>query len=173
MVVFAKNRAKTGIFRCGIIPLPKGERTNGFSERRKVMSKLVMNINNSNNLKAMVAWCEQYHIEYQILEDKGNMPNLVDDTVKTTSKAVSKTADKPDPLKGVKVVGIGNFVRAYDEKLAVRYWDKGSFTPDKVKYGIKSSLKEAGATYSADLEAFVFSTKKAYTAWCKAQKARG
>ena len=137
------------------------------------MSKLVMNINNSNNLKAMVAWCEQYHIEYQILEDKGNMPNLVDDTVKTTSKAVSKTADKPDPLKGVKVVGIGNFVRAYDEKLAVRYWDKGSFTPDKVKYGIKSSLKEAGATYSADLEAFVFSTKKAYTAWCKAQKARG
>ena len=136
------------------------------------MSKLVMNINNSNNLKAMISWCEQYHIQYQVIED--NMPNLVmDDTVKTTSKPVAKKADKPDPLKGVKVVGIGNFVRAYDEKLAVRYWDKGSFTPDKVKYGIKSSLKEAGATYNADLEAFVFSTKKAYTAWCKAQKARG
>ena len=136
------------------------------------MSKLVMNINNSNNLKAMVAWCEQYHIAYQILDDV-SAPSLVDDTVKTTSKSVSKTADKPDPLKGVKVVGIGQFVRAYDEKLAVRYWDKGSFTPDKVKYGIKASLKEAGATYSADLEAFVFNTKKAYTAWCKAQKERG
>ena len=136
------------------------------------MSKLVMNINNNNNLKAMISWCEQYHIQYQVIED---MPNLVmdDDAVKTTSKPVAKKADKPDLLKGVKVVGIGNFVRAYDEKLAVRYWDKGSFTPDKVKYGIKSSLKEAGATYNADLEAFVFNTKKAYTAWCKAQKARG
>ena len=138
------------------------------------MSKLVMNIKNEQNMKAMVAWCEQYHIEYQILQDVSNQPNLVmDDTVKTTSKAVSKTADKPDPLKGVKVVGIGQFVRAYDEKLAVRYWQKGGFTPDKIKYALKSSLKEAGAKWNEELDAFKFDTKKAYTAWCKAQKARG
>ena len=135
------------------------------------MSKLVMNINNNSNLKAMINWCEQYHIQYQVIEDNG-MPDLVDDAVRTTSKSVSKTADKPDPLKAVKVTAIGDYVRAYDEKLAVRYWQKGGFTPDKVKYGIKSSLKEAGATYNADLEAFVFSTKKAYTAWCKAQRDR-
>ena len=137
------------------------------------MSKLVMNIKNEQNMKAMVAWCEQYHIEYQILQDVANQPNLVDDTVKTTSKAVSKTADKPDPLKGVKVVGIGQFVRAYDEVLAVRYWQKGGFTPDKIKYALKSSLKEAGAKWNEELDAFKFDTKKAYTAWCKAQKARG
>ena len=133
--------------------------------------QFVMNINNSNNLEAMKKWCDQYHIQYEVIEHS-DMPTLEDDAVRTTSKSVSKTADKPDPLKAVKVTAIGDYVRAYDEKLAVRYWQKGGFTPDKVKYGIKSSLKEAGATYNADLEAFVFNTKKAYTAWCKAQRDR-
>ena len=137
------------------------------------MSKVVMNINNEQNVKAIISWCEKYHIAYQILNDDNGMPDLVmDDTVNTTTKQVKSGKDTPDPLKSAEMHMIGTWVRAYDKELAIRYWAKGSFTPDKVKAGIKASLKEAGATYSEDLEAFKFSTKKAYTAWCKAQKDR-
>lgn len=46
------------------------------------MSKLVMNIKNEQNLKAMIEWCKQYHIEYDVLEDtpQTSVPTLVDDT---------------------------------------------------------------------------------------------
>ena len=135
------------------------------------MSKLVMNIKNSNNLKAMVAWCEQYHIEYQILEDT-SQPNLVmDDTVKTVSKPVAKTS-KPDPLKGAEKHEIGTFVDIYPSIKGVRYWER-TFTPDKVRYGIKASLKEAGASWDDNLKCFKFNTKKEFDAWAKAQKASG
>ena len=138
------------------------------------MSKLVMNIQNENNMKAMVAWCKQYHIAYQILEDQGNMPNLVvDDTVNTTTKTTTtvKTGKAVDALKGVDKKQIGDFVEIYPTVKAVRYWEV-RFTPDKVKYGIKASLKEAGATWDDNLKAFKFDTKKAFDAWVKAQKER-
>ena len=136
------------------------------------MSKLVMNIKNEQNMKAMVAWCEQYHIAYQILEDASSQPNLVmDDQVKTVSKPVAK-ASKPDPLKGSEKKHIAPFVDLYPSVKGVRYWE-ATFTPDKVKYGIKASLKEAGATWDDNLKCFKFDTKKEFDAWVKAQKARG
>ena len=138
------------------------------------MSKLVMNIQNENNMKAMVEWCKQYHIAYQIIED--NKPNLVlddtNDTVKTTTKKVGKVSDKVDPLKGAEKKHIAPFVDLYPSVKGVRYWE-ATFTPDKVKYGIKASLKEAGAEWDDNMKCFRFSTKKEFDAWTKAQKARG
>lgn len=136
------------------------------------MSKLVMNINNSNNLKAMIQWCEQYHIQYQVIED--NKPQLVmDDVVNTTTKQVKTgKASKEDPLKGSEKEHIAPFVDLYPSVKGVRYWE-AQYTPEKVRYGIKASLKEAGATWDDNLKCFKFNTKKAYDAWVKAQKARG
>ena len=139
------------------------------------MSKLVMNIQNEQNMKAMVEWCKQYHIQYQVIEDKA-MPSLVDDTVNTPTKTVSATKSgkdvKNDALKGHDKKAIGDFVEVYPDLCAVRYWELAKFTPDKVKYGIKASLKEAGAKWDDNLKAFTFTTKKSFNAWVKAQKER-
>ena len=49
-----------------------------------------MNITNAQNLKAMVAWCKQYHIEYQVLEDV-HAPALVDEHTPAQKPTASKT----------------------------------------------------------------------------------
>lgn len=85
--------------------------------------------------------------------------------VKSTQKADSK--DFPDLGKPAETVG---FCTLYNGGL-VRYWENG-FVPDKVKYGIKMSLKDAGAVWDKANGAFKFTTKKAANEWLKAQKAR-
>ena len=85
--------------------------------------------------------------------------------VKPTQKADSK--DFPDLGKPAETVG---FCTLYNGGL-VRYWENG-FVPDKVKYGIKMSLKDAGAVWDKANGAFKFTTKKAANEWLKAQKAR-
>lgn len=65
-----------------------------------------------------------------------SVPQVV--VVKKSNKSESK--DFPD--LGTPSSTVGN-ITAY--KNLVRYWEVG-FVPDKVKYGIKMALKEAGAT---------------------------
>lgn len=142
------------------------------------MATLVMNIKNENNLKAMIDWCNQYHIEYNVMNNGVSaMPNLVDDSTKSV-KSTTRTKDKEFAKlenivdgKSNKAI-IGDFVSTYSDINAVRYWEVAKFTPSKVKYGISKSLKEAGASWDSTLDAYTFPTKKAFNAWCKAQKNR-
>lgn len=66
------------------------------------MSKLVMNITNAQNLKAMVAWCKQYHIEYQVL-DEVHAPVLVDESKQAQKPTASKTAKSRLDAKAVDI----------------------------------------------------------------------
>ena len=91
-------------------------------------------------------------------------------TASSTAKAEKPSkSDFPtiDHGKALETVG---FVSRYDGNV-VTYWDNG-FVPNKVKYGIKMSLKDAGAEWSAEKGGFVFKTKKACDEYMKAQKAR-
>jgi len=81
----------------------------------------------------------------------------------------AKGKDAKFPALGEATV-IGDNITVYDGQ-KVRYWELG-FLPSKVKYGIKCSLKDAGASWDKESGAFVFKTKKDCTAWCKAQKER-
>lgn len=90
-------------------------------------------------------------------------------TVSTPNEKPSKGKDAKFPPLGEATV-IGDNVTVYDG-IKVRYWELG-FLPSKVKYGIKCSLKDAGASWDKESGAFVFKTKKDCTAWCKAQKER-
>lgn len=144
------------------------------------MSRLVMNIQNEQNIKAMVNWCKQYHIPYQLLEDAVDNPiGLVDEKVSdvsATPRSKSKDDDKFPNLEVIKdnksnKSTIGDFVTVYSDIKGVRYWECG-FTPSKVKYGIKKSLVDAKASWDSTLGCYVFSTKKDFEAWCKAQKSR-
>jgi hypothetical protein len=87
-------------------------------------------------------------------------------TTTTTTKSSKDSKDFPD--LGTPTCTIG-FVTAYAK--LIRYWETG-FCPNKVKYGIKQSLKEAGAKWNSEQGAFEFPTVKAANDWLKAQKAR-
>ena len=97
----------------------------------------------------------------------GNKP--VQQNLAPQQSTSNKKSDKDFPDLGEPSAVIGN-VTVYDD-VTVRYWEKG-FVPDKVKYGIKMSLRDAGAEWNKDKGAFTFKTKKACAEWCKAQKAR-
>ncbi|MCQ2770958.1 MAG: hypothetical protein MJ236_04080 [Clostridia bacterium] len=140
-------------------------------------TKLVMNIQNEQNVKALVEWCKKYHIAYQLIEDT-NPLGLVDDKVSDVvepKKSSRSKDDKKFPNLEVVTDGksnksqIGNFVTVYSDIKGVRYWECG-FTHPKVKYGIKKSLVEAKASWDSTLGCYTFNTKKDFDAWCKAQK---
>lgn len=141
------------------------------------MSKLVMNIKNEQNMKAMVEWCKQFHIEYQVIEDV-KMPALVDEKNSTPVKPVAtKSEDKFPAMKADATYGVITF---NDELLAVRNWDSGKVfrkegktvkeTMEGVRYATKKAITEAGGKWDDTIKAYKFSTKKAYNAFKKAQK---
>ena len=113
----------------------------------------------------------------QILSIVNGMSNIatapapaptVSKTGSTITKKQSKTDSKfPELGKPAKTIG---FCTLYEGGL-VRYWENG-FTPDKVKYGIKKSLQEAGAKWNAEKGAYQFTTKKSAGEWVKAQEKR-
>ena len=86
------------------------------------------------------------------------------------STTTTKKSDKDFPDLGAPTQEVGDFITLYEGGL-VRYWEK-AYTPNKVKYGIKQSLKDAGAVWNAEKGAFQFTTKKAAGSWLKAQKER-
>lgn len=134
--------------------------------------RLVMNINNDSNLQALINWCNQYHIQYQVIDD--NPLGLVDDKVSdsTPVKTRNTKTDKFPLIGDEKKYTIGDFITVYPTHKFVRTWETGNFCPDKVKYGIKTGLKESGATWNKEQGAYEFHTKKDFDAWVKAQKAR-
>ena len=142
------------------------------------MAKFIMNINNINNIKAMEAWCNQYHIQYQIIED--NAPQLVDEsvstpTVKATAKSTTKTesefpklADKADETVGV-ITRYGKFVRNWEVGMDGKV---GGYVMDKVKYATKKAITEAGASWDKDKKAYAFPKVSDAKAFMAAQKER-
>ena len=92
-------------------------------------------------------------------------------TTNTKSKPEPKQSksDSEFPSLGTPTCTIGR-ITAY--KTLVRYWEVEKFCPDKVKYALKKSLAEAGATWSKQYGAYEFKTVKACNDWLKAQKAR-
>lgn len=133
------------------------------------MKKLILELN-ENNLKVMMDYCKQFNINCYVIDDNNNnkLPKLTNQTTPTSTKNNNK---KFPEIKDSNKATIGNFVTIYPTFKAVRYWES-KFTPDKVKFGIKKSLQEAGAKWNAELGAYDFSTKKAFDAWVKAQKNR-
>lgn len=141
------------------------------------MSKLVMNIKNESNLKAMVEWCKQYHIDFQIIEDNNSMPNLVDDTVVGTVAEKPKSTKKSDfPSLGEKADETVGVITRYDK--FVRNWEVGmdgkvgGFVMDKVKYATKKAITESGAKWNDEKKAYEFSKVADAKAFMKAQRDR-
>ena len=99
--------------------------------------------------------------------ENGNVEPKVSTTT-TTTKATKKSSDKEFPDLGTPKATVG-FCTQY--KNAIRYWENG-FTPDKVRFGIKSSLKESGAVWSKEYGAFVFKTIKEADNFMAEQKKR-
>ena len=169
MTIFAKNRAKNRFFVCGNVALRSTKNDNNHKplmKGEKSMSKLVMNISKQENLKAMIAWCEQYHIAYQVLND--GMPNLVDES-NTTSKPVKPSANAPKsdfPTIDMKYIG---FIGFNDEQKVVRNWGSGMVRSkevlEKIKYATKKAITEAGGVWDDDVKAYRFKTAKAYKAF--------
>jgi len=96
-------------------------------------------------------------------------------TVKNLAPAPQQSAkqskdSKDFPNLGTPSAVVGDFVTVYNDTM-VRYWEK-NYCPDKVKGGIKHSLKEAGAEWDKPNGCFTFKTKKACAEWVKAQKNR-
>ncbi len=176
MVIFAKNRAKNRFFVCGNVALRSAKNaatTNRSMKGEKSMSKLVMNISKQENLEAMVAWCKQYHIAYQIISD--SMPNLVDES-NTTSKPVKPSAKAPKsdfPTIDMKYIG---FIGFNDDMKVVRNWGSGNIrskeVTDKIRYATKKAITEAGAEWDDTVKAYRFKTAKAYKAFKQAQTKR-
>lgn len=88
----------------------------------------------------------------------------------TPNEKPAKGKDKKFPPLGKPVV-IGKNITVYDGT-KVRWWEIQDFTPSKVSFAIKSSLREAGAKWDKESGAYRFNTKKDCTAWCKAQAER-
>ena len=61
--------------------------------------------------------------------------------------------------------------KVYPTHKLVRQWE-GEFRPSNVRYAVKMSLLNSGATWNENYEAYEFHTKKDFEAWVKAQKAR-
>ena len=110
MVICRNKSPKTVTFQCSYNgvkfngkPNPVERHTvGGSADWSLFMSKLVMNITNAQNLKAMVAWCKQYHIEYQVLEDV-HAPALVDEHTPAQKPTASKTTKSRLDAKDVEI----------------------------------------------------------------------
>lgn len=145
------------------------------------MSKLVMNIKNEQNMKAMVEWCKQYHIEFQIIEDnQASMPQLVDEsanesapspvTKKSTKKGEDfpKLADKPDDTVGI-ITRYGKLVRNWEVGFDGKV---GGYTTDKARYATKKAIQDAGATWDNEQKAYAFKKVSDAKAFMKTQTER-
>lgn len=99
----------------------------------------------------------------------GVQSNITTQNLAPKSEPKQSKDSKDFPNLGTPSATIGN-ITVYNDTM-VRYWEKG-FVPDKVKYGIKMSLKDGGAEWDKANGCFTFKTKKACAEWCKAQKNR-
>lgn len=92
------------------------------------------------------------------------MPNEV-----RTSKV--KPDSKEFPTIGDDKAYVLGCSKVYPTLKLVRHWE-GEFRPKNVRYAVKMSLMDGGATWNKNHEAYEFHTKKDFDAWVKAQKAR-
>lgn len=120
------------------------------------MSKLVMNITNAQNLKAMVAWCQQYHIEYQVL-DEVHAPVLVDE---------SKQAQKPKASKAVKSRLDAKAVDVAITTVKTLAQLGGSVSRDTFAV-LKADADALGGEWDKTLKGFKFATCKNAKAFAK------
>lgn len=138
------------------------------------MTTIKVSFNNDNNAKTVIAWLRQNGVQVEVLEN--GFPTLENENVSNTkvnTERIKKhfNTDIPE-IKDDKETKIGEFVTAYPTHKAVRHFQKGVFTPQKIKNGIAYSLTQAGATWDKELHAYTFKTKKDFDAWCKEQKNR-
>lgn len=132
-----------------------------------MMNTLKLNGLTDGQLKIMLDWARQYGIEAVVVNDNAGFTTPVLNTKVKDSKKPSNNKDFPELGKPDETV---KAVNRYGK--LIRYWENG-FVVNKVKYGIKMALKEAGATWNKEQGAFEFKTLKDAKAFMQAQKARG
>lgn len=131
--------------------------------------------------KVLIGGLEYMLTDDEVIKLNDIIKGFISSRGTTNTKALSKTetkatkttqqskSDSEFPALGTPTCTIGR-ITAY--KTLVRYWEVEKFCPDKVKYALKKSLTEAGATWSKQYGAYEFKTVKACNEWLKAQKAR-
>lgn len=139
------------------------------------MKSIKVNFKNESNYEVVVKWLRDNGIE--VIELNNAMPTLVSEsTNNNVISGVTATKEKNDKkfpkLEDTNVFTLGKYVTVYPTLKSVRYWEREDFTPDKVRYGIKASLKDAGAEWNDKDKCFTFKTAKSLHEWVKAQKER-
>lgn len=86
-----------------------------------------------------------------------------------TPKAEKKA--KKDDFPALKLVEKIGFLSVY-ENCMVRQWIEGGYTPEKVRFGLKKAIQEAGGVWDEKAKAYKFAKKTDFNAFIKAQKAR-
>ena len=93
------------------------------------------------------------------------------DEPKQAEKDEKTQKAKKSDFPALKLIDAIGFLSVYED-MYVRQWSETGFTPEKVKFGLKKAIQEAGGTWDPDKKAYKFATKKAYNDFIKAQKAR-
>lgn len=123
-------------------------------EANKIMSLVNGIINQRTNTTQGIQWAE---------------PKAQAETPKA-EKAQDKKA-KAEKFPALKLVEKIGFLSVY-EGMLVRQWSETGYTPEKVKFGLKKAIQEAGATWDDANKAYKFAKKADYNTFIKAQKAR-
>ena len=103
--------------------------------------------------------------------------SIVNGIIETRGKVTSNAPTpapkqaKKDEFPKLKLIESIGFLSVYED-MYVRQWSETSFTPERVKGGLRNAIKAAGATWDNEKKAYVFTKKTEYNAFLKAQRER-